>query len=309
MGSTILSSPADRRTLGPPMTFRPDAQLDPSQVEDARGQGRLGGRGIVLGGGGAIGLIVTLIYLLAGGSIDLDGAGGAAGVDYGPGSSALAEECKTGSDANRAEDCRIVGYVNSIQAFWKDTFGRSGQTYGPATTVLFSGEVNTGCGFASSDVGPFYCPEDDHVYLDLTFFQQLRTQFGARGGPFAEAYIVAHEYGHHVQDLVGTLQGGAASSGPSGQSVRIELQADCYAGVWANHAAATGFLNPLTASDIAQALDAAAAVGDDRIQAKVQGQVNPDSWTHGSAAQRQEWFRTGYEGGAPDDCDTFASNP
>jgi uncharacterized protein len=292
------------------MTFKPDVQLDPSQVEDVRGQGRLGGRGVVLGGGGAIGLIVTLIYLLAGGSLDPGSIGAPpAGVDYGPGSSALAEECKKGADANRAEDCRIVGYVNSIQAYWKDAFTRSSQTYSPATTVLYTGEVDTGCGYATSDVGPFYCPEDKRVYLDLAFFQQLRTQFGAKGGPFAEAYIVAHEYGHHIQDLMGTLQGGTATSGASGQSVRIELQADCYSGIWANHAAATGFLNPLSDTEIAQALDAAASVGDDRIQAKVQGRINPDTWTHGSAAQRQEWFRTGYKSGAPDDCDTFASNP
>jgi uncharacterized protein len=291
------------------MTFKPDVSLDPSQVEDVRGQGRLGGpagRGVVVGGGGAIGLIITLIYLLAGGSIDTGGTGAPAGVDYGPGSSALADECKKGSDANRAEDCRIVGYVNSVQAYWKDSFQSSGQTYSLATTILFSGQVNTGCGVASSEVGPFYCPEDGHVYLDLAFFQQLRTQFGAKGGPFAEAYIVAHEYGHHVQDLLGTLQGGTASSGPSGQSVKIELQADCYAGIWANHAAATGFLNPLTDADIAQALDAASAVGDDRIQAEFQGRVNPESWTHGSSAQRQAWFSTGYKSGLPDDCDTSA---
>jgi predicted metalloprotease len=290
------------------MTFRPDASLDPSQVEDVRGQGGLGGRGVVVGGGGAIGLIVTLIYILAGGSVDLNSLNTPpAGVDYGPGSSALADECKTGADANRLEDCRVVGYVNSIQAFWKDAFERSGKTYGPATTVLFSGQVDTGCGYATSDVGPFYCPQDSHVYLDLGFFQQLRTQFGAKGGPFAEAYIVAHEYGHHVQDLLGTLQGGAASRGPSGQSVRIELQADCYEDIWAKHAAATGYLNPLTDTEIAQALDAAAAVGDDRIQSEFQGRVNPESWTHGSSAQRQTWFRTGYRSGAPDDCDTFSA--
>jgi predicted metalloprotease len=288
------------------LSFKPDAPLDPSQVEDVRGGG-VGGRGLVIGGGGAIGLIATLLYvLLTGGSVDLSGVGGQTGIDYGPGSSALANECQTGAQANARDDCRIVGYVNSVQAYWKDDFSQAGQGYEPARTVLFNGQVNTGCGLASTEVGPFYCPTDKHVYLDLGFFDQLRTQFGAKGGPFAEAYVVSHEYGHHIQDLLGNLSDAARGAGASGGSVRIELQADCYAGIWANHASATGYLDPLSSADIALALDAAAAVGDDRIQQETQGRVNPETWTHGSSAQRQHWFSIGYQSGAPDHCDTFS---
>jgi predicted metalloprotease len=287
------------------MSFNPNASLDPSQVTDVRGRGMGGGRGLAVGGG-SIGLVLAIVYLLLGGN--LNDIATQPGVDYAPNESAanLAEVCKTGADANRREDCRILGYVNSVQAYWKDEFTRAGSQYQSANTVLFSGQVNTGCGAASTEVGPFYCPNDQHVYLDLGFFEELRTRFGAKGGPFAEAYVVAHEYGHHIQDLVGTLQGDHADSGAAGRSVRVELQADCFAGVWANHAAQTGFLNPLTNEDIANALDAAAAVGDDRIQQQVQGRVNPESWTHGSSAQRQHWFSAGYEGGSVDDCNTFS---
>jgi predicted metalloprotease len=286
------------------MSFNPNASLDPSQVTDVRGRGGMGGgRGLAIGGG-SIGLVLTLIYVLLGG--DLNAVGTQPGAAPDASAANLAQECKTGADANRREDCRIVGYVDSIQAYWKDAFARAGSQYQPANTVLFSGQVNTACGAASTEVGPFYCPVDQQVYLDLGFFDELRTRFGAKGGPFAQAYVVAHEYGHHIQDLVGTLQGDHADAGASGRSVRVELQADCFAGVWANHAAQTGFLNPLTSEDIANALDAAAAVGDDRIQQQVQGRVNPESWTHGSSAQRQHWFSAGYEGGSVDDCNTFS---
>jgi len=294
------------------MTFDPNAQLDSSQVKDIRGS-RIGGRGLAAGGGG-LGLILLLVYtFLGGGSNGTPSAGDLSNLlnqvvggsaEQAPASTFLATSCKTGADANARQDCRILGYVNSVQSFWADELAGSGQTYELAPTVFFTGQANTGCGPASTEVGPFYCPTDRSVWIDLGFLDELHTKFGATGGPMAQAYIIAHEYGHHVQDLLGLLGSGPSEQGATGQSVRTELQADCFAGVWANNAAGTGFLEPLTDANIADALDAAAAVGDDRIQSEFQGRVTPESWTHGSSAQRDHWFTVGYQSGDPAGCDT-----
>jgi uncharacterized protein len=291
------------------MRYRRNVELDPSQVEDRRGQGPmlgLPGGGLTVGGGG-LGLVGIVIYVLLSA---LSGGGGLSGplgnLDGTTVSEGKSKECKRGVAANKREDCRIVADVNSVQTFWTRELAASGKTYTPANTVFFTGSTSTGCGQASTDVGPFYCPVDKHVYIDLGFFDELRTQFGARGGPFAQAYVLAHEYGHHVQDLLGTLGQGSSQTGAEGRSVRTELQADCFAGVWSNHAVQTGYIVDLTQSDIADALDAASAVGDDRIQSETQGQVNPETWTHGSSAQRQHWFTVGYRTGKPAACDTFS---
>jgi uncharacterized protein len=291
--------------------FRQGARLDPSQVEDRRGGGGfpLPGAGFAVGGGG-LGLAGLVIYLLV--SLLANG-GGISGplsnlndrsIGTQPPSSALPAECQTAQDANMREDCRIVGYVNSIQAYWSGQFQRAGRSYAISKTVFFDGSTPTGCGTATSDVGPFYCPVDEHIYIDLGFFDELRSRFGASGGPAAQAYVLAHEYGHHVQDQLGALGGGSGQQGATGRSVRTELQADCYAGVWASHATQTGYLTALSQADVADALNAAAAVGDDRIQQETQGRIDPDTWTHGSSAERQRWFRTGYGTGEPTACDT-----
>ncbi len=301
--------------------FKDDAQLDTSQVDDIRAEtagGRSMGRGVAVGGGG-LGILGIIIMLLLGGnplssggdssnlnSLDGQTAGGTATPGSSGTSQELAQRCRTGADADRYDDCRIVGFVNSVQAYWRTEFRQQGATYRPARTRFFSNAVNTGCGAASAEMGPFYCPADQSVYLDLGFFELLRTRFGASGGPFAQAYVVAHEYGHHIQNLTGDLQRiGNDRQGPESRAVRAELQADCYAGVWFQHAVTTGYLNPIDQEDIADGLDAAARVGDDYIQREFQGSVNPEAWTHGSSAQRQKWFTRGYESGAPGQCNTF----
>jgi predicted metalloprotease len=255
------------------------------------------------GGGGIVGLVLVVAFVLLGGDPSvLLGTGSQLGAQFGPGEGeSLSEECQTGQDANTRDDCRIVGFVNSLQVYWGETFTESQLDYQPAVTYLFSDAIQSGCGFATADVGPFYCPVDASIYLDLTFFDDLRSRLGAQGGPLAEGYVVAHEYGHHVQDLLGELGSGRRSSA---QSVRTELQADCYAGAWTANASDTGFLEPPSRDEVAIALDAAAAVGDDRIQRRTTGQVDPESWTHGSSEQRQDWFLVGYQGGDPGECDT-----
>jgi len=258
-----------------------------------------GGLALPVGGGG-LGVLALVAYLLIN-YLSGGGIGPLGSLDGQASQGQPLSECRTGQQANERQDCAILADINSIQKFWDGEV----RGYQPVKTVFFTGSTQTGCGGATSDVGPFYCPVDKKVYIDLGFYQELHDRFGAKGGPFAEAYVIAHEYGHHAQDLLGALEPGS-SQGPNSRSVRTELQADCYAGVWARNAVATGYIVDLTRQDIADGLDAAAAVGDDRIQSETRGQVDPETWTHGSSAERQRWFLRGYQRGEPSGCDTFS---
>jgi predicted metalloprotease len=278
------------------------ADLDPSQM------GGGGGNGGKIAIGGGAGLIIVVLALLFGiNPGDILGSG-QAGSDQ-TGAATPFAQCTKGSDISKNRDCRFVAYTNSIQDYWS----KAVKNYKVIKVETFQGQISTACGTASSAVGPFYCPGDTSVYLDLGFFDQLTGQLGAQGGDAAEAYVLAHEFGHHVQNLVGTMakvQGGGGGAGPKSPQVRLELQADCYAGVWFKHATEdpNGPITEVTQDDLNRAIDAAAAVGDDRIQEKTQGQVSPETWTHGSAASRQKWLNRGFSTGDPNKCDTFAAD-
>jgi len=299
------------------MRYRESGSLDTSGVRDTRGSGgRGGGRGLAVGGGGLglVGLVVVVLLQVLGGG----GTTGAVdtfsglGQDQTVDNSELQQNCRTGADANDSVECAVVADVESIQDYWS---GLLGEQYAATQTLFFTGSVQTSCGGATSGSGPFYCPADQLVYIDLTFFDQLREQFGAQGGLFVDAYIIAHEYGHHVQNLLGTnARVTPGETGPTSGSVRLELQADCYAGAWANHAetvpddSGQPLIADITDDDIDRALDAAERIGDDYIQENLgDGTVDQEAFTHGSSEQRQRWFRTGYETGDPTRCDTFAT--
>ncbi len=311
------------------MKFNRKARLDTSQIRDRRGRGGGGGGGLGggLGGGfgrggggsgmgmgkgvgGIGGIVLLLIVVFVGGGIGNPLSSGGEG-SAGPAGGEL-ESCQTGADIETNRDCRFVAIENSVQGYWTAQFESQGQTYQPGTFTTFTGSVNTACGQASSQVGPFYCPGDNGVYLDLGFFDELRTKFGAEGGDFAEAYIVAHEYGHHVQNLTGQNDRVQSREGPESDAVRLELQADCYAGVWAGSTEAgtdggDALITEITAEDIASAIDAAEVVGDDYIQERFGNGVNPESWTHGSSEQRRRWFEIGFASSDPRTCDTFSA--
>ncbi|RKR92083.1 hypothetical protein BDK92_6515 [Micromonospora pisi] len=296
------------------MELNENAEIDTSQVEDRRGSGGPGGISLG-GGGGLVGVIVTVLVALVGGGFGLNALTNN-GDEQGD-NTAIQQQCAA-DDALRKLDCRNTLYVNSIQNWWQRALPESfGKTYTESDTVFFEQAVNTGCGAADSGVGPFYCPADDQVYIDLTFYQQLADQLGAPG-EFAQPYVLAHEYGHHVQDLLGTeaqlRQRQARDPGQANQlSVALELQADCFAGAWAKNATGTAdargekIFTSITDEDIQQGLDTAAAIGDDAIQQRSGGQIDESAFTHGTSAQRQEWFKRGYDTGDPTACDTFGS--
>ncbi|WP_026530419.1 neutral zinc metallopeptidase [Haematomicrobium sanguinis] len=294
------------------MSFNEGSRLDPSQVEDRRGMST-GAKAGIGGGVALIALVASLFGINPNLVTDLLGpaADSSQQQQQLPQGSSGVDDCVTGADANAELDCRITGTANSLNAFWKDYLAQYSEQYTAPKTVLFTGQTQTACGPASSDVGPFYCPADQKAYFDLSFFDELTNRFGAANGPLAQEYVVAHEFGHHIQNSLGYL--GYAQQDPRGAdsgAVRTELQADCYAGLWARYASEdTGngqpFLKQLTQQDINDALSAASAVGDDRIQQQSMGGVNSESWTHGSSAQRQKWFAQGYQTGDINKCNTF----
>ena len=284
------------------MTFNPNSDIGGGKVSK-RGRNT----GIAVGGGlGVIALFVISQFL----GVDLTGlvGGGAA-----PETESSLEQCQTGADANENVECRMVGAAASLEAYWSQEGPQLGLDYaGPQDFVIFDQATTTGCGSASSATGPFYCPPDQTIYIDVTFYDELRGRFGSSGGPLAEMYVVAHEWGHHIQNLAGILERAQdGQTGPTSNAVRVELQADCFAGAWAANASevpdesGVPFLQPITDAQIADALSAASAVGDDRIQEATQGQVTPHSFTHGSSEQRQRWFLVGFQQGAGA-CDTFS---
>jgi len=300
------------------MELNENARIDTSQIDDVRGSGGGGGGGgigLPIGGGGITGIIITVLLAVVGGYFGINQATGSGGAPPPSDNTSLSQECSA-SDAIKQLDCRNVLFVNSIQDYWVEAMPKYfGEPYKASKTTFFSGQVSTGCGAADSGVGPFYCPADDRVYIDLTFYRLLADQLGAPG-EFAQPYVLAHEYGHHIQDLTGTeanmrRQQQRDPGQANALSVKLELQADCYAGVWAKNATGTDdgsgqkIFTRITDQDIQEGLDTASKIGDDTLQQRSGGTVNPAEFTHGTSAQRQQWFRAGYDTGSPKDCDTF----
>lgn len=309
------------------MRFNPKARIDPSQIE-TRGRSA----GSVGGGGGMAGsliamllrgrlswkliLLVVVIYvaiqLFSGNSVL---PGGLPGGDDSPApTQSQNQKCQSGADANESLECAVPLLTTSIQNFWSVTLQQQeGKAYQKTRTVMFTDQVQSACGAASSAMGPFYCPADSLVFLDISFMKDmLEGQLGARGGPFALAYVLAHEYGHHIENQLGFLAQARTQQGPKSDAVKVELMADCLAGMWAGQASSTEdptgqqIIAELTPDDIERAIDAAQKVGDDYIQRRSGGSVNEESWTHGSSAQRVHWFNVGMQRGSLSDCNTFA---
>jgi predicted metalloprotease len=300
-----------------------------SNIEDRRGQGggglgglggssfgRGGGFRLPTGGGGGsrggigslIGIVVVLgIIWFATGQNPIDILTGGSGTS-GSSASSSGQLPTTGEEAELRDFVGVV--VKETEDLWTEVFQASGEDYPEPTVVLFTGAVDTACGAADSSAGPFYCPGDSRVYIDLSFYDQLHRQFGAPGD-FAQAYVLAHEVGHHIQNITGVLpefnqrRASMSQEEANAYSVRVELQADCYAGVWANYA---GQEDLLDSGDIEEALNAASQIGDDTLQKRMQGFAVPKTFNHGTSAQRKTWFERGYTSGNPGDCDTFSGN-
>ena len=312
------------------MRFNPKARLDTSRVSDrGRGGGASGGGmrmplpGGAAAGGGIGGLVIIILFLVLTQCVG-GGTGGLPlpddSIDTGRVQGADSERysnCRTGEDADNDPDCARVAVENSLVDYWSDALPeQSDAKFTPEEgMVTFTGSVDTGCGGATSDVGPFYCPPDQTIYLDTTFFRDvLEQQLNGPAGEFVEPYVLAHEFGHHIQNLLGTMGRVKTQQGPESDAVRLELQADCYAGMWAGKATTTedssgeALIVDLSEEDIAQAVEAAKSVGDDRIQDQTTGRVNPKEWTHGSAEQRVRWFMVGKDQGSLQACDTFSAS-
>ncbi len=310
------------------MTFNDDAQLDTSRIEGGGGGGFGRGGMVVGGGGGILGILALILYMLFGGSggtepggtspqqpgpYDAGRVAGAGQID-----SAGFSDCRTGADANRDDRCLVIATENSLYGYWTKTFPASTKNRTPLQApklVNYSGQTQSACGTASNQVGPFYCPLDKKIFIDASFFNLLSKRFGADGGQFAKEYVVAHEYGHAVQDQLGVLDEAQKDpQGPASGGVRVELMADCFAGMWAKDATTTKdkngtpLLKPLTEQDIKSALSAASAVGDDTIQKKTQGRVAPENFTHGTADQRMRWFMNGYNNQNINSCNTLRAS-
>lgn len=300
------------------MEYRDEARIDTSKVTRVGGSGRRGGGGrggprMALGGVG--GIVILALVLLFGDRVgisvdDLMGPDGSGqnqqDTQQGPQTDI---QCEDGKDVKANPECRWNAYAAAIEKYWRPVL----DGYENAEMTIFSGQVATACGTGSSEMGPFYCPGDKKVYLDTQFTEKLLTQLGAQGGDSAEAYVVAHEYGHHISNLTGQMdasRAGGNQSGPSSNQVRLELQADCYAGVFFANTVKDpeSPIKTVTSDDLARVADAASAVGDDHIQKQSSGRVVPESWTHGSSEMRQRWVAKGFESGNPNVCDTFATD-
>lgn len=292
------------------MTFRGDVTRSTDRVSTSSGAGRRGG--LVVGGGVGGVALVGLFLLLGGNPADLGlGSGGEAADPQQPGSSSGSynlDHCQTAADANEHDDCRVVYTSGSVDDVWQSVLPQqAGVDYRLPGVEIFRDTVQTACGFATAQTGPFYCPGDQTLYLDVAFFEQLE-YFGGENAPLAQEYIVAHEFGHHIQNLEGTLGlSDYDDPGADSNAVKIELQADCYGGIWAHYADEEngGDLEPITREQLASAVETAGAVGDDNIQRRSGGEVDPEGFTHGTSQQRQDAFLAGYESGEMARCDTL----